>query len=694
MHLTRFLVTNFRSVENSGWVDVDNVTALIGVNESGKTNLLVPLWKLNPAIEGEIQPTSDYPKRLFGAIRQAPEDYCFITAEFETGPLAIELSTQAGISVEEASLVSVKRYFNGEYAISFPRSEAVAAMNAPPVKETAATAGSTDDLAPPPQEEELNETVLAKLQELENSLAEPRLSVAQVSDLKRDLQLLIQEADRSSTTISPEVGELLDAIERVARDVSRLSCESAGKVTGIVIAALPKFVYYSEFGNLDSEIYLPHVVQNLQRNDLGPKEAAKARTLRVLFKFVRLEPSDILELGQDFKDAHNNYREPTPEEVSEISLKKRERSILLQSAGANLTEKFRNWWKQGDYKFRFEADGSHFRIWVSDDRRPEEVELESRSTGLQWFLSFYLVFLVESEGEHQNAILLLDEPGLSLHPLAQRNLSAFFDNLANVNRILYTTHSPFLIDAEHLGRARKVYVSENGTTRATPDLRHAEKDPRQAGAAYVVHSALNLNVAESLLFGCQPVIVQGPSDQFYLSTIKTLLIGANKISPKRELVFPPSGGSKTAEVIASILTSRDEQLPKVLLGADEPGKRISQELKSGLYNCAEDRILSTDTYAGFTGSEVEDLIPASFFAQVIDRWERNTEIPFADVVGSGKPLVGQVEAWAETQGVTLANDWKTEVAKRTKELALKRGASAFDHSTIARWVKLFQELSR
>ena len=46
MKLTRFRVTNFRSVKDSGWVDIDDVTALIGVNESGKTNLLLPLWKL------------------------------------------------------------------------------------------------------------------------------------------------------------------------------------------------------------------------------------------------------------------------------------------------------------------------------------------------------------------------------------------------------------------------------------------------------------------------------------------------------------------------------------------------------------------------------------------------------------------------------------------------------------------------
>ena len=62
MRLIKFRVTNYRSVIDSGWVDAERVTALIGVNELGKTNLLLPLWKLNPAREGEIKPTSDYPK--------------------------------------------------------------------------------------------------------------------------------------------------------------------------------------------------------------------------------------------------------------------------------------------------------------------------------------------------------------------------------------------------------------------------------------------------------------------------------------------------------------------------------------------------------------------------------------------------------------------------------------------------------
>ena len=106
-------------------------------------------------------------------------------------------------------------------------------------------------------------------------------------------------------------------------------------------------------------------------------------------------------------------------------------------------------------------------------------------------------------------MLLLDEPGLSLHPLAQRDLSTFFQSLSDTNPIIYTAHSPFLVDPDWLGRARKVYIADDGTTKATPDLRYSNDSEAQVGAAYAVYSGVGLSVAESLLLGCQPVIVEG-----------------------------------------------------------------------------------------------------------------------------------------------------------------------------------------
>ncbi|MGY4437209.1 hypothetical protein ACVWWO_009686 [Bradyrhizobium sp. F1.13.1] len=383
------------------------------------------------------------------------------------------------------------------------------------------------------------------------------------------------------SSIVPRYQLLIEAIVAVE---TRLKAPAPNKIDGVsklIVENLPRFVFYSNYGNLDSEIYLPHVVENLKRTDLGAREAAKARTLRVLFSFVRLQPEEILELGKEFPQAAG--RSPTPEEIAAIATKKRERTILLNSAGTELTKSFRNWWKQGDYTFEFDADGDHFRIWVSDKRRPEKVELEDRSSGLQWFLSFYLIFLVESTGDHRNAILLLDEPGLSLHPLAQRDLSAFFENLASTNQIIYTTHSPFLVDADMLDRVRKVYVSEDGSTKASPDLRAGFDDPRKSGATYAIYSALNMNVAESLLYGCHPVVVEGPSDQHYLATIKIALIGANRINPNREIVFPPSHGANNAKVVASILSGKDEDLPMMLLDGDAAGQKMARDLRNGLY---------------------------------------------------------------------------------------------------------------
>lgn len=97
MRLKQFNVTNFRSVLSSGWIEAEDVTALIGANESGKTNLLVPLWKLNPAREGELAPTSDYPKSMFADIRAKPSRHCFISADFTTDGFTASIARTAGI---------------------------------------------------------------------------------------------------------------------------------------------------------------------------------------------------------------------------------------------------------------------------------------------------------------------------------------------------------------------------------------------------------------------------------------------------------------------------------------------------------------------------------------------------------------------------------------------------------------------
>ncbi len=691
MKLKRFQVTGFRSVSDSGPIETDDVTALIGTNEAGKTNILLPLWKLSPAKEGEIVPTADYPRKLYNILRNQKPKPVFIKAVFEADDaVAQELSAKTGMPKDAMSEIEVSRRFDTEYEVDFPNANPLRSINT----ERAATIiqGGEREIAAMAAvegESDLKTLIVTSLRTAKESFG----NKTEVNAADLDSALAVMggvkiDAAPATSTIAPRFRQVQEQIGELRKGISRPHPREVDAAVKIVLKNMPKFVYYSTYGNLDSEIYLPHVIANLKRSDLGLKEQAKARTLKVLFEFVKLQPEEILELGQDFKVTN---RQPTEAEIAAIAEKKKQRSILLQSASTLLTTQFREWWKQGEYRFRFEADGDHFRIWVSDDKRPEEIELEGRSTGLQWFLSFYLVFLVERADAHEQAILLLDEPGLSLHPLAQRDLSQFFNGLASDNQLIYTCHSPFLVDADRLDRARKVYVGNDGTSKVTPDLRASDDPPGQRGAAYAVHAALGLSVAESLLLGCEPVVVEGQSDQHYLTAIKNLLIAAGRLKPGRELVFPPAGGVKGVKAVVSILGGRDEELPVALFDSDEQGHATAQALRIGLYTACPELVLEMKDYAGFEHAEVEDLIPPEVIARQLDRWQRGAEKPFSETVRQGEPIVAQIEAWAKNNRVTLeVPGWKVELSIRVKRQMLSDGPAAIKAEVADKWVKLFE----
>ena len=696
MKLLKFRVRNFRSAEDSGWIETDNVTALIGTNESGKTNLLVPLWKLKPAKEGEINPIADYPRKRYNEIRSMAKKPEFIEAHFELpDALAVQVAQLTGTRVEDVRVASVTRDLAGNYYVGFPLASPVRTVSKSEVLRLLSDAhDQIGRLEISKAEEELR---VGMLSALAAGQGEPNIAQGDVDvQVLRRIEATLNGVDVTKapkrSVIAPRYGQVVDAVKEMIDAVSKPHPYQNAEARSLVVKSIPPFVYYSNYGNLDSEIYLPHVIQNMQRTDLGSREEAKARTLKVLFEFVKLRPEEILELGQDFPAG---LGEPTADQIKAIAAKKTEREILLQSASVDLTKEFRSWWKQGDYRFRFQADGNHFRIWVSDDRRPEEVELEGRSSGLQWFLSFYLTFLVESADAHEGAILLLDEPGLSLHPIAQRDLSEFFESLSKTNQILYTTHSPFMVDPDHLDRVRAVYVDDQGATAVSANLRAGEGHSAQSQSIYPVHAALGLSVSDILLQGCQPVIVEGPSNQLYLSALKNYLISKGLITPKRELVFVPAGGVRGVSAVVSILTGRDEALPHVVLDSDASGQSLLKQLTSGLYRGAVDRLIAVGDILGLPGAEIEDLFPTEFLARVVARSLRapRTEEDFDEVVVCNQPIVPQIEAYAKKYDIPLALGWKVDIAKAAKDRLLKGSDPIKGCDTVLeKWKALFLQL--
>lgn len=651
--LLRFRVTRFKSVSDSGWLDSGPITCLIGTNESGKTNLLLPLWKLKPANGEPLVPLTDYPRSLYIDYSQTKGREVFITADFALDEqTANSLGEKLGCWGKRVALVRVSRRYDGSYDIGFPEFHDALGTRVTEFRERLVRFANT--LSNIPYE-----------YKAKSSLKDDLLTVlhdASLTDAMKDSD--VYRICESLSEFGPEslpkgaadmrafLDELLDYCGSLRAEMGLKEPQVSSELVSWVVAQLPSFVYYADYGNLDSEIYLPHVINNLTRNDLGVKERAKARTLKVLFDFVRLNPQQILDLGKETGS--------DPAGITSDATKKKEREILLQSASTKLTADFLNWWRQGDYRFRFQADGNHFRIWVSDKARPEEVELESRSRGLQWFFSFFLVFLVESQQDHSDSVLLLDEPGLTLHPVAQQDLMAFFESLSQKNQLIYSTHSPFLVDFNHLEQVRAVYVDGTGHTATSADLRIGEQLAKRS--VYPVHAALGLTVSETLLLGTTPVIVEGTSDQIYLTLIKLYLAAHGLWDRRKELVFIPSGGVKGITPVVSILQGRDDVLPRVIIDSDRQGAGKAASLKSGTYKDQPDRVINIADVMKLAEAETEDLLPPRLVARSVSRLAAFRDAAFEDTLVAGA-IVPQIESFFVRYNLPLEKGWKVDLAR-------------------------------
>ncbi len=619
MRLKCFRVTNFRSVIDSGWINCDDVTTLVGINESGKSNILLALWKLNPARGGEIDPLHDLPVTKLSDLRGKQKETFFIEAVFELCDSASKINNKLRSSFTPEAELFLQRNYGGTYSFSFN-----------------------------------DESSMKQLEEL----------------------------------LTPKLEDDEETESKLTKD----------DILEVIKPYIPTFVYYSNYGNLTSRIYLPHAIKWLNNENVTGVDLKEdqVRTIRVLFDYVNLRPEEILELGQDATDLarqRGGNATPTEEEVHKAEADKEQRALLLQSAGTKLTKEFRDWWKQGEYKFRFGADGDYFYIWVSDDKRPEEVDLGLRSTGLQWFLSFYLVFLMECKGENEGSVLLLDEAGLTLHPLAQKDLAAFFNKLAENNQIINTTHSPFIVDPENIDRCRVVYTDNEGGTIVSENLREGSGEIGDK-SIYAVHAALGLTVSDVMLQGSQVVVVEGVSDQFYLSGIKNALIRDQKFAPSQEIVFAPAGGAKGVQGISSLISSVNDGLPMVVLDSDKAGDDFKKKLTNGLYKDCTDRIISVKDIIGMEQSEIEDMIPFNFISRAVEKLLGVQDEDDEFEPESGKPVIPQIEAFAKERGIELEQGWKVKLAKAFRKALFGKKHRQAPDEYIKIWVDLFEKLDK
>ena len=689
MKLTRFRVKNFRSIDDSTWVDVNDITNIIGVNESGKSNILLALWKLNPATDdGKINLLADLPRERYAELKDSCQKMDFIETYWDLSEdegLLEKLVEYGPFEEKEFYTLHFGRYYSGRYFFKFPNLNIQ--EKRPSKKIQAALHQFLDSFSKDNIPEELpseqREALISCVKKLSSNIAKTETLTKEAA-----INLYNELSAFSEVNYGDSFDTLLDICETEKTILTKKDIIYSGDFFSKTLKpAIPHFVYYSNYGNLDSEIYLPTVISDMNRTDLTGTTAAKVRTLRILFSFINLKPQEILELGKDIMlDGYGNpVSNPSDEQLKDFSAKKNERTVLLDSASAKLTAKFRDWWKQGTYDFLLRADGYSFKIWVSDEKRPAKVDLESRSTGLQWFLSFYLTFLVETAETLSNTILLLDEAGLSLHPLAQKDLVHFFQSLAENNQIIHTTHSPFLVDTDNIDNVKLAYVDDSGHTVLSDDLR-ATQDPKHSTSIYAVHAALGLRVSDILLQGCMPIIVEGVSDQYYLNAIKLFLIRNKKLAPQKEIIFIPVGGVKSIRPVASLMSPGNDGLPYIVVDSDKSGQDYKKALLKELYAGSEKKIIEIKDVSDLNDSEIEDIIPFRCLEQGITRLFRDIEDEF--IPDQKMPLIPQLESFAQKYNIQLPKGYKAPLAKGAKRKIIDTDKT---DAIVSVWVNLFKK---
>jgi hypothetical protein len=285
--------------------------------------------------------------------------------------------------------------------------------------------------------------------------------------------------------------KLLEKIEiLLQRDAVLKTCE----------AMLPTFVLFSNYFRTRPRMNLQQLAERTASGNFDDKEYDYGNNC--LLKYLGFTANGLSELAVK------------PHGMSDADYTKRldERGYRLNAASVKLTNVIKEIWnpnldKQEANKLRITADGQYLKVVVEDDLGVD-VQIDQRSEGFQWMVSFYIVFFAEAHGKHANAVLLLDEPGMSLHGLKQIEFRKTLTKLSDKNQTIFTTHSPFMVAPNELDLVRVVEM----TDRKVGTKVHTTITAGDTASLLPLQEALGYDLAQSLFVNERNLILEGLTD--------------------------------------------------------------------------------------------------------------------------------------------------------------------------------------
>ncbi|WP_223437892.1 MULTISPECIES: AAA family ATPase [unclassified Pseudomonas] len=627
MQLISAKVGPFRSINDPQIVEIDpQVTVLVGMNEAGKTVFLKALHKTKDALSTEkFNLTDDYPRKNLTVYKrrheEQPDDAVVLSYRLSDEEVNA-LNSQIGCSLEKGFEFTVShRYDNTkEVGITIPEKSVL--------QKLAATAGLSTAVI----------TAFGKATSLSNVLN----LLKEISELG--------EADKAM------LAKLEARVSALPKNWSSVCQHEAWQ---ILSDKVPGFLYFSDYDLLPGKLNLKNLAARLAAAMQDPQNAHKQIEPKHQAVLALLRMADVR--LEDFSSGAKSYEDLKAQ---------------IESVSINLTDQVLKFWRQNeDLEVEVDIredvkdaapfnDGPNLYLRIRNRRhRGVSTPFDQRSRGFIWFFSFLVWFdsvqdQLKPVGATSNTqlVLLLDEPALALHALAQTDFLHYIDSLAETHQVIYTTHSPFMINSDRLHQVRVVEDKPNVGTVISDNL--SSSDPK---TIFPLQAALGWNIAQNLFIAKQNLLVEGVSELALLQSMSRAVEESGGKGLNSVITIVPVGGLSNVATFISLLNGNGLKFAVLHDYNGKPDQKleslVQQKLlnKKQVFNFSQFRDLSS-VGTSTTASDLEDLLDVptylSFFNQVFAK-ELKGAMLTEDNLPQGDRVVQRIEKYLAAEAIKV-----------------------------------------